>query len=184
MCGRVKKPGIRTKVNPKTILHMKKENRQKRSVFAGFVAGAEGLDLGCRLGCCSPVGSAQHRPRREPRPARQSATGARSPLDTLRVPRLDPSRYEKRETSRRLSLFFGRGRRTWSPLRSGRLVACVPLARTRPPARGFGVDGGESSRERGSPSVTRFLPQVRKGAVLVWCCERNLGGKIVLNGFF
>ena len=38
-CGRVKKPGIRTKVNPKTILHMKKENRQKRSVSAGFWQG-------------------------------------------------------------------------------------------------------------------------------------------------
>ena len=36
---------------------------------------AKGLGLGCCLGCCSPVGSAQHRPRREPRPARQSATG-------------------------------------------------------------------------------------------------------------
>ena len=46
------------------------------------LAGAEGLSLACRLGCCSPVGSAQHRPRREPRPAQQSATGARSPLGT------------------------------------------------------------------------------------------------------
>ena len=43
---------------------------------------------------------------------------------------------------------FGRGRRTWSPLRSGRLVACVPPARTRPSARGFGVDVGERTKER------------------------------------
>ena len=42
-CGRVKKPGIRTKVNPKTILHMKKENRQKRSVSAGFWQGQKDL---------------------------------------------------------------------------------------------------------------------------------------------
>ena len=56
--------------------------------------------------------------------------------------------------------WIGRGRRTWSPLRSGRLVTCVPLARTRPSARGFGVDGGERSRERGRSGVARFLPQV------------------------
>ena len=62
--------------------HRQKENRRKPSVFAGFVAGAEGLGLACRLGCCSLVGSAQHRPGREPRPARQSATGARSPHGT------------------------------------------------------------------------------------------------------
>ena len=37
-----------------------------------------------------------------------------------------------------------------------------------PSARGFGVDVGESSRERGSPSVTRFPPQARKRTVLVW----------------
>ena len=83
-CGRVGKPKIRTKMHHMAIQHMKKENRRKPSVFAGFVAGAEGLSLACRLGCCSPVGSAQHRPRREPRPARQSATGARSPHDTHR----------------------------------------------------------------------------------------------------
>ena len=33
-------------------------------------------------------------------------------------------------------------------LRSGRLVACVPPARTRPSARGFGVDVGERTKER------------------------------------
>ena len=37
------------------------------------LAGAEGLSLACRLGCCSLVGSAQHRPRREPRPVRSRA---------------------------------------------------------------------------------------------------------------
>ena len=60
-------------MNPKTMQHMKKENRRKPSVFAGFLAGAEGLSLACRLGCCSLVGSAQHRPRREPRPVRSRA---------------------------------------------------------------------------------------------------------------
>ena len=44
-----------------------------------FLEMAKGLGLGYRLGCCSPVGRAQHRPRREPRPARQSATGGQRP---------------------------------------------------------------------------------------------------------
>ena len=33
----------------------------------------DGLSLACRLGCCSLVGSAQHRPGREPRPVRGGA---------------------------------------------------------------------------------------------------------------
>ena len=80
--------------------------------------------------------------------------------------------HEKRKPAKTQCFrrFFGRGRRTWSPLRSGRLVACVPLARTRPSARGFGVDVGTNHRERGKTGVTRFLPQVTKRAVLVWCC--------------
>ena len=38
-----------------------------------------------------------------------------------------------------------------------------------PSARGFGVDVGEHSGEQERAGVARFLPQVRKGAVLVWC---------------
>ena len=89
------------------------------------LAGAEGLSLACRLGCCSLVGSAQHRPRREPRPVRSRA----------------------------------------------------PLALAHPSARGFGVDVGESTRERGRGGVGRFLPQVTKRAVLGWCCEEISGPK-------
>ena len=70
-------------MNTKTMQHVQKENRRKPSVFAGFVAGAEGLE---------------------------------------------------------------------------------------PSARGFGVDVGTNHRERGKTGVTRFLPQVTKRAVLVWCC--------------
>ena len=43
-----------------------------------------------------------------------------------------------------------------------------------PSARGFGVDVGKHTRERGRGGVDQFLPQVRKGAVLVWCCEEFL----------
>ena len=44
----VRKPGVRTQMNTKTMQHMKKENRRKPSVFAGFVAGAEGLEPSAR----------------------------------------------------------------------------------------------------------------------------------------
>ena len=47
--------------------------RFSQSLGTRVFAGAEGLSLACRLGCCSPVGSAQHRPRREPRPVRSRA---------------------------------------------------------------------------------------------------------------
>ena len=39
--------------------------------------------LACRLGCCSPVGSAQHRPRREPRPAQNGPHWGPSPPNPL-----------------------------------------------------------------------------------------------------
>ena len=46
-----------------------------------------------------------------------------------------------------------------------------------PSARGFGVDVGKCSKEQGRAGVARFLPQVRKGAVLVWCWEEIIRAK-------
>ena len=63
--NQMRKPSVRTRVNTIAMQHMQKENRRKPSVFAGFVAGAEGL-----VSAAASVGS------------RQSATGARSPLGT------------------------------------------------------------------------------------------------------
>ena len=71
--NQMRKPSVRTRMNPIPMQHRQKENRRKPSVFAGFLAGAEGLSLACRLGCCSPVGSAQHRPKRQLRPVRGRA---------------------------------------------------------------------------------------------------------------
>ena len=48
--NQMRKPSVRTKTNPIPMQHMQKENRQKPRVSAGFLAGAEGLGLGCRLG--------------------------------------------------------------------------------------------------------------------------------------
>ena len=42
-----------------------------------------------------------------------------------------------------------------------------------PSARGFGVDVKTAHRERGRGCVARFLPQVRKWVVLIWCFELN-----------
>ena len=84
--GRVGKPEIRTKMHQIAMQHMKKGNRRKPSVFAGFLAGAEGLE---------------------------------------------------------------------------------------PSARGFGVDVETNHQEQVRTSVARFLPQVAKQAVLVWCCGEN-----------
>ena len=88
--NQMRKPSVRTRMNPIPMQHRQKENRRKPSVFAGFVAGAEGLE---------------------------------------------------------------------------------------PSARGFGVDVGKHTRERGRVGVDQFLLQVRKGAVLVWCCGEKSGPK-------
>ena len=48
-----------------------KRKPEKTQCFRRFCGRGRRSWLVCRLGCCSPVGSAQHRPRREPRPARQ-----------------------------------------------------------------------------------------------------------------
>ena len=117
-CGRVKKPGIRTKVNPKTILHMKKENRQKRSVSAGFWQGQKDLSrLPPRV--LLPNGE-------RPAPTEAGAeTGAAerhwrslTPRHALRraQPCLVAKSYrtlpKKSGTAQAIPDFFGRGRRT------------------------------------------------------------------------
>ena len=47
-CERVREPEVRTKMHHIAMQHMKKANRRKPSVFAGFVAGAEGLEPSAR----------------------------------------------------------------------------------------------------------------------------------------
>ena len=46
--NQMRKPSVRTRVNTIAMQHMQKENRRKPSVFAGFVAGAEGLEPSAR----------------------------------------------------------------------------------------------------------------------------------------
>ncbi len=61
--GRVGKPEIRTKMHQIAMQHMKKGNRRKPSVFAGFLAGAEGLEPSAR-GFGVDVGTHQRERRR------------------------------------------------------------------------------------------------------------------------
>ncbi len=55
--------------------HATQEKRKpaKTQCFRRFCGRGRRTCLTCRLGCCSPVGSAQHRPRRESRPVRGRA---------------------------------------------------------------------------------------------------------------
>ena len=46
-----------------------------------------------------------------------------------------------------------------------------------PSARGFGVDVETNHQEQVRTSVARFLPQVAKQAVLVWCWEEIIRAK-------
>ena len=64
--------------------------------------------------------------------------------------------------------FCGRGRRTWSPLPLRSARSRAPLALARPSARGFGVDVGKHTRERGKGSVARFSQTSPETAVLIW----------------
>ena len=145
---------------------------------------AEKGETGCVLGAGGDGnGCEQVRTDRKDRKARRKSwDGLVSPQATS-APRHAPqaglrahlvaksfrSLTKKSGTAKAIPDFFGRGRRTCLGCRLGRLVACVPLARTRPSARGFGVDVGECSRERGRGRFRPVLPDKsqKSGAGLV-----------------
>ena len=123
--------------------HMQKENRRKPSVFAGFVAGAEGLGLGCRLGrlvACVPLART--------RPTTRTAGGpAGAPCCQFL-----PHTNEKSQVSQKRYLTF--------------LAGAEGL---EPSARGFGVDVGERTRKQKNDAVDRFFQASPEKLVLVWC---------------
>ena len=140
--NQMRKPSVRTKVNHKTMQHMQKENRQKPRVSAGFVAGAEGLGLGCRLG------------RTWTQPTGLQAPTTRTAGGPAGAPRCQilPHTNEKSQVPQKRYLTF--------------LAGAEGL---EPSARGFGVDVETAHRERGRGCVTQFFQPARKTAVLVWC---------------
>ena len=101
--GRVGKPEIRTKMHQIAMQHMKKGNRRKPSVFAGFLAGAEGLGLGCRLG---RLAAERHWRSLTPRHAPQAGLRAHLVAKSYRT------LTKKSGTAQAIPDFFGRGRRT------------------------------------------------------------------------
>ena len=102
-CKRMGKPGVRTKVNPIPVQHRQKENRRKPSAFAGSVAGAEGLGLGCRLG---RFAAERHWRSLTPRHAPQAGLRAYLVAKSYRT------LTKKSGTAEAIPDFFGRGRRT------------------------------------------------------------------------
>ena len=100
--NQMRKPSVRTKVNHKTMQHMKKENRRKPSVFAGFVAGAEGL-----VSAAASVGAGRS-PQATSAPRHAPQAGLRAHL----VAKSYRTLTKKSGTAEAIPDFFGRGRRT------------------------------------------------------------------------
>ena len=101
-CGRMGKPEIRTKMHQIAMQHMKKENRRNPSVFAGFVAGAEGL-----VSAAASVGAGRS-PQATSAPRHAPQAGLRAHL----VANSYRTLTKKSGIAEAMPDFFGRGRRT------------------------------------------------------------------------
>ena len=101
-CERVRNPKIRTKMHHIAMQHMKKENRRNPSVFAGFVAGAEGL-----VSAAASVGAGRS-PQATSAPRHAPQAGLRAHL----VAKSYRTLTKKSGTAQAIPDFFGRGRRT------------------------------------------------------------------------
>ncbi len=132
-CERMGKPGVRTKMHQMTMQHVQKENRRKPSDFAGFVAGAEGLGLGCRLG---RFAAERHWRSLTPRHAPQAGLRAHLVAKSYRT------LTKKSGTAEAIPDFFGRGRRTWSRLPPRSVRGRAPLALAHPTTRTAGGPAG------------------------------------------
>ena len=138
--GRVGKPEIRTKMHQIAMQHMKKGNRRKPSVFAGFLAGAEGL-----VSAAASVGPGRSLPGcRPPRHAPQAGLRAHLVAKSYRT------LTKKSGTAEAIPDFFGRGRRTrtlgtrfWSGCGNMQARAgegrCCPILPASPKTGGAGL---------------------------------------------
>ena len=118
---------------------------------------------------------ANRRPLRHPRLAASATGGASAAMpDTLRAPRLHPQSLRKKRDKQTLVSLFWQGQKdlVFAPLRSARGRA--PLALARPSARGFGVDVGGCTRERGKDRCCA-VPTASLG---------EGGASVVLRGIF
>ena len=151
---RGRKPSVRTKVHHITMQHMQKENRRKPSVFAGFLAGAEGL-----VSAAASVGAG--------RSPQATSAPRHAPQESLRahlVAKSYRTLTKKSGTAEAIPDFFGRGRRTrtlgtrfWSgcgdkPARAGERQ-CGPVLPASPREGGAGLVlrgnfGGQNKRKQ------------------------------------
>ena len=144
----MRKPSVRTRVNTIAMQHMQKENRRKPSVFAGFVAGAEGLGLGCRLGrlvACVPLART--------RPTTRTAGGPAGAPCCQFLPHTNEKVRHRRSDAR----LFWQGQKDLNPRHA-------VLEWMWESALG----------ERGRGSVARFSRTSPKRVVLVWCSHQIL----------
>ena len=101
-CGRWGKPKSEPQLHHIAMQHMKKGNRRNPSVFAGFVAGAEGL-----VSAAASVGAGRS-PQATSAPRHAPQAGLRAHL----VAKSYRTLTKKSGTAQAIPDFFGRGRRT------------------------------------------------------------------------
>ena len=140
------KPGKLDRIQTSLSTKNPQTMRFSQDLGTRVLAGAEGLGLGCRLG---RFAAERHWRSLTPRHALRGA-------QPCLVAKTFRPVTKNSATAKAVALF---------------LAGAEGL---EPSARGFGVDVGKCSKEQGRAGVARFLPQVRKGAVLVWCCGEIL----------
>ena len=130
-------------MNTKTMQHMQKENRRKPSVFAGFLAGAEGL-----VSAAASVGAG--------RSPQATSAPRHAPQESLRphfIAKSFRTLTKKPGTAKAIPDYFGSGKRTCSRLPAGVLL---PSGESPAPAE-TGVETGAAERHRWlAPLGTRF----------------------------
>ena len=124
--------------------HTNEKSQVPQKRYLTFLAGAEGLGLGYRLG---RFAAERHWRSLTPRHALRRAQPCLVAESLCAL-------TKNREASIVLASLF--------------LAGAEGL---EPSARGFGVDVGKRRRERGRASVARFSHRTPRRAVLVWCCE-------------
>ena len=148
-------------MNPILTQYVQKENRRKPSVFAGFLAGAEGLVSPAGSGAAPQWGAPStdrsgSRDRRWTQPTGLQVPTTRTAGEPAGAPCCQdvPPNDKKQRHCKSSSAIFGRGRRTWS-----RLPARVLLpGGERPAPTGAGAETGSRRSATGarSPLGTRF----------------------------
>ena len=159
-------------MNPILTQYVQKENRRKPSVFAGFLAGAEGLVSPAGSGAAPQWGAPStdrsgSRDRRWTQPTGLQVPTTRTAGEPAGAPCCQdvPPNDKKQRHCKSSSAIFGRGRRTWS-----RLLPRVLLPGGERPAP------TEAGAETGAAECHRHALAPRH-AVLEWMWEDAPGSE-------